>query len=76
MSKKEKERTISLAPSQVPLTLNESGVETPIPTLSTSTVITNNALVKVVISKVVVLEFFHGDRNKFKEYMMQVRMYY
>jgi hypothetical protein len=75
MSGKGKERAASPAPSQVPSTLDESGLETPVPTPSSSTAIANNVPLKVVVPKVAVPEFFHGDRNKFKGYMMQVRMY-
>jgi hypothetical protein len=61
MFRKRKVRAISLIFSQALSTLNESGVETFIVTLSSSTVIISNAPLKVVIPKVVVLKFFHGD---------------
>jgi hypothetical protein len=70
MFEKRKARIISPAPSQTPSTLDESGIETPIVTLSSSTVIISNAPTKVVIPNVTILEFFHGDQNKFKAYIM------
>jgi hypothetical protein len=61
MSGKGKERAASPAPSQVPSTLDESGLETPVLTPSSSTAIANNVPLKVVVPKVAVPEFFHGD---------------
>jgi hypothetical protein len=70
MFRKGKVRVISLVPSQAQSTLNELDIETSILTLSSSIIITNNALTKIVIPKIAILEFFHGDQNKFKAYMM------
>jgi hypothetical protein len=70
MSKKGKVRAISLAPNQVSSILDESGIKISVLTLSSSIAITSNAPLKVIISKVAILEFFHRDQNKFKGYMM------